>query len=633
MGNTTKTKSAPSGGLSAESQVWTYLAVAVFLAAALLAWSNTFLSPFIFDDDHAIVTNEALHHFWPPWRSAWAPAGATIAGRPVPAFTFALNFAVHGLSLPGYHVVNLLVHILAALVLFGVVRRTLRLQSMRERFGSAASPIALTVALLWLLHPLTTQSVTYINRRIELMLGLFFFLTLYASIRAFESPVRRWRVVAVAACALGMGTSETMAVAPLVVLLYDRAFASDGWRETLRRRAGLYAALAACWLILLPLQMGSPRGEAVGFHMPLAASVSYLNVQTHFILHYLLLTFRPWGLVFDYGTLASNAALGTPLDVSLVAALAVAAAALLAARPRWGFLPAMFFLVLAPSSSVVPLPLEVAAENRMYVPLAALVAGVTVLAFVFLRRLARRISPGPTSVVATTAGTLLVLAAATLLGALTYARNNDYRSELTIWVDTLTKVPNNPRAWYGKGIILNMQGYPSEAISCYDKTLEIDPLYADAWNNKGIILNSLGRSLEAMACFDKTLEINPRDADAWSNKGGSLNILGRSLEAMACFDKALAIEPRDADAWNNKGVSLNNLGRSLEAMACFDKALELNPRFAKVWYNKALAHENLAHRQAAIRCLHTYLDMAASDPAQRAWIPQAEACLRELENK
>ena len=166
----------------------------------------------------------------------------------------------------GYHVVNLAIHILGALVLYGVVRRTLLCASLRQRYGDEARWLALAVALIWVVHPLQTESVTYLIQRTESLMGLFFLLTLYCVIRGSTSSGRRgWYAAAVVCCALGMGSKEVMVVAPLTVLLYDRAFLSGSFREALRARAALYAGLFGCWLVLVGLVASTSHSLTAGF--------------------------------------------------------------------------------------------------------------------------------------------------------------------------------------------------------------------------------------------------------------------------------------------------------------------------------------------------------------------------------
>src|SRR6266850_6914087 len=231
---------------------WRWLAPLLLVCAALLAYQNSFTGPFIFDDPLSIQDNPTIQHLWPIWQVLSPPhrGGLTVEGRPLINLSLAVNYALGGLDVWGYHAVNLTIHVLAGLTMLGVVRRTLLQPRFRGRFGAAANELALAVAVLWTVHPLQTESVTYIVQRAESFMGLFYLLTLYCFIRGAESPQpRRWYALCVSACALGMASKEVMASAPLMVLLYDRAFVSGSFQEAWRRRWRLFLALAATWVL------------------------------------------------------------------------------------------------------------------------------------------------------------------------------------------------------------------------------------------------------------------------------------------------------------------------------------------------------------------------------------------------
>src|SRR5262249_52676665 len=159
----------------------------------------------------------------------------------------------------GYHAVNLVIHVFAAILLLGIVRRMLGSERLRERYGEISLPLALAVAVLWLVHPLQTASVTYVIPRAESLMGLFLLLLMYCGIRVFgASRPRWWKVAAVATCALGMGAKEVMVVAPIVLLLYDYVFVAGSIGAALRERRGLYAGLAATWLVLAAAMLNAP---------------------------------------------------------------------------------------------------------------------------------------------------------------------------------------------------------------------------------------------------------------------------------------------------------------------------------------------------------------------------------------
>jgi 4-amino-4-deoxy-L-arabinose transferase-like glycosyltransferase len=218
------------------------------IGIGLLVYSNSLRVGFMFDDVPHIVENPRIRQLWPPWDVL------THTSRPVVMLSLALNHALGGLNPWGYHLFNVGIHILAALALYGVVRLTFLSETLRPRFGPAtAGWLAGVVSLIWLVHPLQTESVTYVIQRGESLMGLFHLLTLYCVIRSSGSAGSMWwQVGAVTSCALGMASKPVMVTAPVVVLLYDRVFLAKSWSEVMQRRWRLYAWLAATWL-LLPL--------------------------------------------------------------------------------------------------------------------------------------------------------------------------------------------------------------------------------------------------------------------------------------------------------------------------------------------------------------------------------------------
>jgi tetratricopeptide (TPR) repeat protein len=157
-------------------------------------------------------------------------------------------------------------------------------------------------------------------------------------------------------------------------------------------------------------------------------------------------------------------------------------------------------------------------------------------------------------------------------------------------------------AWTNKGTSLEKLGKYSEAIECYDKSLEINPRIAAVWDGKGIVLDDLKRFQEAIECFDNAIAINPRDTKVWNNKGNALGKFGKFQEGIRCYDNALAINPRDIDTWTNKGTALEKLGKYSEAIECFDKTIEINPKTIEAWNGKGIALRRLGKILEAIEC-------------------------------
>lgn len=512
------------------------------IAITFLAYANSFQGPMIFDDIPSIQHNPSVRQLWPltvPLRSI--PVGAVHA-RPIANLSLAINYALCGLDPYGYHVVNLLLHILTALLLYGIVRRTLALDRFDDSLRRSATGIATTVALIWSVHPLTTNVVTYIIQRTEGIMAMFYLLTLYCLIRGATSSHRnRWYVSAVVACALGMGTKEVMVTVPIVVLLYDRSFLSPSVREAWQRRWGLYLALAATWSVVGLGFFITDFHVKRGGGDPLTV-FEYLRTQSGVIAHYVQLSSWPCPLVLDYlDWPVAHLSLSLVTSCLAVLALLVITVWALRFRPTLGFLGAFFFLVLAPTSSFLPLWGEVAAERRMYLPLVPIIVLVVIscrqalTAAVTARRL--------TIAQCRWASTIVVAALLIVLATATSRRNEDYRSALAIWSDTAAKRPGNWRAFTEVGTALVADGHIAEAITNYEHALQLRPNYAMAYANWGVALGMQGKLDEAVAKLQMALELNPRSSSTHYNLGLAFSKQGHAELAKAQFEDALRIDP------------------------------------------------------------------------------------------
>lgn len=588
------------------------------VVAGLLAYGNSLFASFVFDDISSIVNNPRVRALWPPWVSMLHTF------RPIVDFTFAGQYALGGLDPWGYHLGNVAIHVLAGLVLFGVMRRTLSSGVAARHYGPAADRLALAVALIWMVHPLQTESVAYVAQRAESMMGLFYLLTLYCAIRgAGASRPGIWSAMAVGSCVLGMGCKPVIATAPLTVLFYDKIFLAGNLRGALRRRWLMYLGLAATWGLLAALTIWapSPAEQGAGFGYKGVTPLTYALTQPIVLLHYLRLSFWPVGLVIDYSWPVASAWTQILPPLLLVGTLLLGTIWALFRVPAWGFLGVWFFLTLAPSSSFIPLA-DLAAEHRMYLSLAA----VAVLFVLGVWVIARRRAPIFLGVVA-----LLTVG----LMALTFARNRDYGSELVMWQDTILKRPGNARALINAGGILVKQHRIDEAISyflealqhspdhamahCnlglakaaqgrweeahaeYEKALELKPDYAEAHNNLGILLFQQGRVDEARAHYAQALAINPDHVAAQVNLGNLLFHEDKLAEAVARYEIALKLDPDIAETHNNHGMALFKLGKVEDAIRHYAHALQLNPDYAEAHHNMGLALRQQGKAEEATR--------------------------------
>ncbi len=455
--------------------------VLVLITAGLGLYWHTLSAPFIFDDAVAIVNNASIREVSPA--ALRPPPDTPTAGRPVVNATLAFNYALGGLDVTGYHALNIAIHVCCALLLYGIVRRTL-MGGMVERSSAVVGRrttaelrstvplhdlVALSASLLWLVHPLQTECVSYVTQRTESIMALFFLLTLYAAIRG-------WTVTAIIACGLGMASKESMVTAPLLVVLYDWAYRTEPWRQVFARRRGLYMGLAATWIVLLALSVTGPRAETVGFGHGVTAWQYGLN-QCVVVVEYLGRAVWPSGLLLDYGfprtlTLAEVA----PWALVLAGLIGLTAVVLLK-WPRLGYPAAWFFVVLAPTSSVVPIATEVAADRRVYLALAGLAVLAAVAGFAVIGAAVQYLGGhgqrGPRLAGMTSLVVLIVVVAS--LSTVSWRRAAMYREPVTLWEQAVEAHPGNHRALTNLAVVLAGEGRYIEATVHMLRAAAIDP--------------------------------------------------------------------------------------------------------------------------------------------------------------
>jgi protein O-mannosyl-transferase len=573
--------------------------VAVLLAAVALAtYWNALDAPFVWDDDSAITNNQTIHQIT---ESLIPPIETPVSGRPVVNLSLAINYAMGGLEPRGYHVFNLAVHAGCALLLFAIVSMTLR----RRKYFSSKAPVdgvALAAALVWMVHPLLSETIDYATERTESMMGLFFLLTLYAAIRARRgassahgaslSGSPQWTWIAIASCAAGMATKESMAVAPVAVVLYDLIFEFESPAEAWASRKMLYAGLAATWVELGVIMWRWPRSTVGGSAV---SPITYAFNQAQMIARYLWLSVWPRSLVLDYGV-PQPLRLGDVVPQgALVLALVAATLVALVQWPAVGFLGAMFFLTLAPASSFVPILSEVGAERRMYLPLAALVVLVVVPAALAVDRWRTK--------TAWRAAAAVVAIAVTALALRTVARNSDYTSPLTLWQTVVDRRPHGrarmalatqlmaagrndeaiaqlrlavadfPDARAGLGTVLLVQGHLEEGISVMDAFVAADPSLPNRAPARGLLAQghralaerelSAQHAARAEAEARKSVELYGASADAHNLLGAALASQGNLAGAIPEFQAAVRINPQHPSAANNLARALAIQARAL----------------------------------------------------------------------
>lgn len=570
------------------AQVW--LVAAALALATVLAYANSLGVPMVFDDKAALTENPSILQLWPlsiplSPQSGW---GYTVEGRPLFNLTLALNYAATGLDLRSYHATNIAIHVAAGLALLGLLRRTLLNVRLPPRYRENATSLAAGGTLFWLLHPLQVESVTYLVQRVESLAGLFCLFALYAFVRAVEPEAataaaadgvvaaggrlrRGWATAAWLSCLCGMATKEVVVVLPVLVLLYDRTFIAGSVQAAWRARRGFYLALAATWAMLLWLVLrAGTRGGTFSLSDP-AAWWKYWLTQAEAIATYLRLSFWPGPLIFDYGTFWVTLAEVWP-QLLLVVALLAATAWAMWRKPVMGFLGAWFFVTLAPAS-LLPGKVQMIVEHRMYLPLVA-VAG---LATWLSGAISARWRVG------------LAIALAVGFGDLVHRRNQDFRSELDLWGDTVVKRPENGRAHGNYGAALYAAGRVEEAARYLQEAVRREPENPATQFNLGLIAARKGEWEAAARYFTEAGRISPPLMPAHFEASRALAKLGRKDEAIAALERALAQRSDYAEAHVSLGALLAEEGRLEQAIAHYRTALVLRPGMAEAEANLGAA--------------------------------------------
>ena len=453
------------------------LPLASLAVVAIALYLPSLEGGFVYDDPNAVSQSTLIKHLTPLIRFL------TLSTRPLTDYSFALNYAVGGLEPWPYHLTNILLHAANVLLLYGIAWATLTMPPLVRRYGAARGAIAWAAAALFAVHPLASEAVGYISSRSEVLVAFWILLAFGSYIVAAETRRRRLRGIAAAtlflAAAAGLGSKEIAAAIPFALALYDWLFlAGRNWQRTQPRR----------WLLglsLLPLLAGgafllirayvhpSPMGDyasTAGLGFDRFTRWEYAMSQFGVIVHYLRLVVLPFGQTFDYDWPLARTpfALGVVLPAALLIALVVLAVRAAATEPLATFAAGWTLLILAPTSSLLPIA-DLAVERRMYLPLAALM----LLAAAWLWDLGQRL---PAAWRTRPAQGYALLAAIPLIafGALTYERAALWGDPIALHEDGVAKAPGNPRVRLNLGVTYLNLGQQEKA---YQTLLEAKTLY------------------------------------------------------------------------------------------------------------------------------------------------------------
>ncbi len=607
----------PTGG-GVKRMLLAIAGMATLCGAIAYIYGRTLDAPFIFDDVALIEANPSIRQLWPlvGMEVEGAPLtpspGTPVSGRPLVNLTFALNYHFGQFDPWGYHVVDIFLHACCALMIWAIMRRTLRLESFHGKFDQVAGFLSFAVALVWAVHPLDTETVIYVTQRTELMMALFYLATMYACIRYWSTarPAARgaWLMLAAVCCALGMLSKEMMASAPAIMLLYERTFIAGSFGKALRRSWPLYLLLALTWLPLVALNWQQPRTPLAGFGMGIDA-VTYWYTQCQVLLYYMRLAVWPWPLMIYYDVpLLHGISQAWPWVLS-VALLALLTVWLVWRRPALGFIPVWIVAILSPTL-VVPCVGELAVERRMYLPLVAIVALFVVgLCLVAVQlagkfasaRVARRAAVAVCSIGTVMLGGVFTVAAAN--------RSAMYQDELALWLDALPYQPKAPLVHINLGVLYAKRGHAKEAMEHFQTAVAVKPDSYEAHYNLARALEDENRPREATTHYREALRLEPQDVPSLTNFGRMLEYFGKTDEAIEQYEHAVRVNPTYGPAQHNLGSALLANGNARAAIPHLERALRFKES-VETCTNLATAYALAGRPQDAVAMAQRGADLA-----------------------
>ena len=563
---------------------------ALFTFFVGITYANSLNAPFLFDDTHNIQKNHFLKLTTLSAENLrLAAIKSPCPTRPVANISFALNYYFHRDRLPGYHLVNIAIHLLSGIFLYLFLNHTFRLLRPAKT-DTEAHFLALCAALLWLVHPLQTQAVTYLVQRMTSLSAMFYILAMLLYVKArLAAKGSRGRLAAFAGCGLAglfaLGSKEIAATLPLFIFLYEWYFFQDLDRSRLKKQLPAILIILAVLIGLTVFFLGSNPIRSIlgGYQSRPFTLTERLLTEFRVVVFYISLIIFPHpgrlSLTHDFPVSTSLLSPPTTLLAILVLGGLLATGIATARKNRFLSFAILWFLGNLVIESTF-IPLEIIFEHRNYLPSMLIIALPVLAASALIRSQKAQIT--------------LFCAAIMLFSFWTQQRNLAWNDEFSFWSDCVKKSPENARAHAGLGSYLVHHNRPEAALPHFQKALAIKNNDLDALFGIGTVMIQQKRPGEAIRYFRQAIRISPNYSKSHYNMGIALEEAGKIGKAVLSYRRAIQINPYYSDAYNNLGILYAKTGQLQPAIEQFRKALELNPE-------DQFARQNLSRAQALLR--------------------------------
>ncbi len=569
----------------------------LFIAVlGFLIYSNVYNNEFTFDDIPIIVENPAVRDIknipllWEKFNT-----------RFLTGISFALNYATGGLRVAGYHIVNILIHVINAFLVYVFVRTLLRAPYFRNiPISIQGGRVAFFSALIFLSHPLQTQAVTYITQRATSLAVLFYLVTLICYLKARLNQKPLLMGLAFAAALAGSFSKEMTATIPLMLLTIEFFFFGKGKPGI----AGL-AFFTIPVIIFSALLLGRHDHSLLSLGRQLTTTPfdpKYLFTQITVLSTYLRLLVFPanQNLDYDYPLAAGFFEPRVLFSLFVLTALVGIAVSQFKKNRLISFCVAWFFLTTSVefmACSIVQR--DMIFEHYLYLPMIGFSIFISSALFLWLEK--------PKRV------TVLMAVLILIFSILTYQRNSIWRNNMTLWQDVLAKSPHKARPYNNLGIAYAKKGDYDTAAIYYQKALELDPSMALVYVNLGVDYGKKGDYDKEIEYNQKALILDPTLVQAYSNVGLAYAQKGLYDEAFTYTQKAIELDPLYAPALSNLGLIYGQINHYEAALGLFEKAVNLNPNIAEIYGNLGLIHLKMGHVDKAIEAYQKAIVLNPSD--------------------
>jgi protein O-mannosyl-transferase len=602
-------KSLPAKNAGKRNHYTDLAGLAIIILLGIVIYSNSFNCSFHLDDLHHIVDNKNIRDLSDV--SAW---WSIYPSRPFSMFTFVLNYHFNELDVRYYHLVNLIIHLINACLVWWITLLVFSSPAVKDQeITRHKRALAFFTALLFVSHPLATGSVTYIIQRMASLAALFYLLSVALYLKArMSGKVSAMKVVLFAgsflSAVLAILSKENAFTLPLMILLAEFFFIRTKKLPVNFRdyRVILLTALLALILIIpliFRLSVFKPV-PANGHPEFVLTPFNYLLTQFSVILKYIQLLFIPVNQVLDYDFPISKSFFGfrTLTGFVVLSGLLVLAVFLFKRNRVISFGISWFFLALLIESSIIPIN-DVIFEHRTYLPSYGFFLVLTTVIFGLLWK--KNKIP---------AVAILVIVAG-INSFLTYERNEVWKDEITLWTDNVLKTPGKARPLTILGDAYRKVGEFDKAMEDYSRAIAIDPRFETPRNGRGSIYFKQGQWQQAINDFSTAIEISPRFADAWSNRSAAYEKTGQWDKALSDINKAIGLAPDFYTAYVNRGAIYWKTGQPDKALADMNMAIELNPGYATAYLNRGLIYMRLKQSDKAIADLTRTIQLDPNNPA------------------